>query len=142
VLVLTREQAIIRVRDLLVMEFGESLRTRSGDQVVLRRDAVTEYDDAWVVPFNTRSDLNGGPPPTGLLPAAAVVPKDSDVAPHYPPTALPVEYLARVRSGEMSWTAPPPDRITYFAKVSERAPRSRPKGLLRRRLSLNPPLGL
>jgi len=96
---------------------------------------VTEYEDAWLVPFNTRTYLDGGPPPTGLLPSAAVVPKYADVAPHYPPNALPVEeYLRRVRRGEMAWSSPPPDRVTYYAKISERAPRTRPKGLLRRRL--------
>lgn len=131
----TREQAIMLTRDLLVSEFGEVMRTRAGDQVVLRSNDVREYDDAWLVPFNTRTYLDGGPPPTGLLPAAAVVPKDSNVAPHYSPTALSVgDYLAKVRSGEMKWASPPVDRVTYYARISERAPRARPKGLLRRRL--------
>ncbi len=131
---MTRSEAIMTIHDLLISEFGEGLKTRSGDQVVLLRENVTEYEDAWLVPFNTRAYLEGGPPPTGLLPSAALVPKDSRIPPHYPPTALPVEnYLARVRSGEMSWSSPPPDKVAYYAKIGTAGSRSDPKGLLRRR---------
>jgi Immunity protein 35 len=107
----TKAEAIMTVQDLLISEFGESLKTRSGDQVLLIRDNVSEYDDAWLVPFNTRTYLDGGPPPTGLLPSAVLVPKDRRVPPHYPPTALPVaEYLAKVRDGEMHWSSLPRTR--------------------------------
>lgn len=129
----TRAEAIMSVQDLLISEFGEDLRTDDGDSVLLLRDNVSEYDDAWLVPFNTRRYLEGGPPPTGLLPSAALVPKDRRIPPHYPPTFLPVEeYLAKVRTGEMTWSSPPPDTVTYYAKISETSPRSNPKGLLRR----------
>lgn len=130
----TRAEAIMAVQDLLISEFGEGLKTHGRDQVVLLRENVTEFEDAWLVPFNTRRYLEGGSPPTGLLPSAALVPKDNRIPPHYPPTALPVEnYLAKARSGEMPWSSPPPDKVTYYAKIGTTGSRSDPKGLLRRR---------
>jgi hypothetical protein len=129
----TRAEAMEIVRDLLVIEFGENLKTETGDQVLLIREGVTEYGTAWLVPFNTRTYLEGGVPSAGALPSAVLVPKDRSIPPHYPPTAWPVEqYLAKVRSGESSWSTPPPDMVIYYARVSQSAPRD-PKGLLRRR---------
>lgn len=132
---ITREEAIELVRQLLGSQFGEDLTTTDGDPVVIQSDLVGDYDDGWSVPFNTKTYLDGGPPPTGLIPSVAIVPKDGETAPHFAPTALSVaEYMRRVRDGQMQWAQLPDDLVTYFAKVSDQHPRTNPRGVARRRM--------
>jgi hypothetical protein len=132
---LDRDGAIELVRQLLASQFGENLKTSDGDQVMIQDDLVGDYRNAWSVPFNTKRYLSGGPPPTGLLPNIAVVPKNGVADPHFAPTSIPVrEYLQRVQDGEMQWAKLPADLVTYFARISDRYPRSNPRGIARRRL--------
>lgn len=100
----TRSEALAAAEELLQGEFGHEMRTERGDQVVVLEDDVTEYEAAWLVPFNSRAYVETGNPVKFLMPGACLVPKDDAVDPHFPPTALPVtEYLDKVRSGEMNW---------------------------------------
>ncbi|MQA13424.1 MAG: hypothetical protein GEV09_04395 [Pseudonocardiaceae bacterium] len=131
----TRDHALELARQLLSSQFGEDLKTAGGDAVVIQFDLVGDYTSGWSVPFNTRIYLDGGPPPTGVIPSVIIVPKDGETAPHFAPTALPVaEYMRWVHDGEMQWSRLPEDFVTYFAKVSDRHPRSNPRGIARRRM--------
>lgn len=103
----TRTQAIASAHQLLVREFGEQLKTSRGEDVVIVDDRVAEHENAWAVPFNTRSFLEGGPPTNALVPSVIIVPKNGARS-HYAPTALRVsDYLEKVRSGDMPWSAEP-----------------------------------
>lgn len=96
--------AVTEAHAYLAAEYGQDMRTPSGETVVLLYARVIEYEIAWLVPFNTQEFLVTGEPFDGLLPNALVVPKDPAVAPHVPPTAIDVpEYLEEVRSGSSTW---------------------------------------
>lgn len=115
----SRSEALAAAEELLQSEFGQEKRTERGDQVVVLEDDMTEYETAWLVPFNSRIYVETGNPVKFLMPGACLVPKDGVVAPHFPPPALPVEeYLDKVWSGEMDWLVsgkrrfPRPDRFS------------------------------
>jgi hypothetical protein len=96
--------AVAAARAYLVAEYGQNMQTPNGENVVVLDDHVMEYEIAWLVPFNTQKFLVTGEPFDGLLPNAVIVPKNSAVAPHTPPTAIDVpEYLEKVESGSMNW---------------------------------------
>jgi len=131
----TKGNAVDLVRQLLGSQFGEDLKTENGDQVLIQHDDVEEYSNAWSVPFNTKTYLDGGPPSACLASTVGVVPKDSSIGPHFLPASMSVaDYLGQVREGVMNWAQLPEGLVTYFARVSEQRPRSSPRGIARRRV--------
>lgn len=99
-----RSGAVRETHTLLVDEYGPSLITPHGDQVIIIEDEITEYPSAWLVPFNTEAFLFRDDFWAGLLPCAALIPKDPTRRPHYPPTVYPVEeYLDMLDTGASSW---------------------------------------
>jgi hypothetical protein len=99
-----RERAVDLSYDLLRTDLNEDLVTPRGEQVVVLSESVTEYSTAWLVPFNTKSFIEGGDIDSAMIPSAVLVPKDPAFDPHYPPTAIDVpEYLEMIEQGEMQW---------------------------------------
>lgn len=68
--------AVTKARAHLATEYGPSMTTASGEDVVVLDDRVTEYEIARLVPFNIQKFLATGEPFDGLLPNAMVVPKN------------------------------------------------------------------
>lgn len=98
------KEAATIVHRILVAEFGQDLSTGDGDNIVVVAEKATDYGEAWLVPFNSQRFLDGGDPIDMILPGGVLVPKDPRYPAHFPPTAFPIpEYLAMLRSGEMSW---------------------------------------
>ena len=102
----SHHKAVAAAEELLQHEFVPDLRTPDGGSLVVLEEQITEYNVAWLVPFNSRAYLVTGDPVEFVLPGACVVPKDAAVQAHFPPTYLPVEeYLEKVSSGDMTWPA-------------------------------------
>ncbi|MBK0866306.1 hypothetical protein INP57_05770 [Saccharopolyspora sp. HNM0986] len=96
---MSRSEALAAAEELLRGEFGQEMRTERSDEVVLLEEDMIEYGTAWLVPFNSRTYVETGNPVKFLVPGACLAPKDVAIAPHFPPSALPVEeYLDKVRS--------------------------------------------
>lgn len=101
---ITRSEAVHSARELLVSAIGDDLLTQDGEHVVIRAEMISEYEVAWLVPFNTKEYLETRDPTHAMIPSAVLVPKDRTIRPHYPPSAIDVPvYLARVASGELPW---------------------------------------
>jgi hypothetical protein len=107
---LDRDEAIGRAIALLRTAFGPELRDPSAGEVVINHPLVAEHDNAWAVPFNSKSFIEDGDPTHAMIPSLVVVPKDGASA-HYAPTGMPVaDYLADVSSGSRPWKRPPSPR--------------------------------
>jgi hypothetical protein len=104
---LDRDAAIVRATDLLRTAFGPDLRHPDAGEVVVNHRLVAEHDNAWAVPFGSRSFVEDGDRTHLLVPSVVVVPK-GDAPAHYAPSAMSVaDYLAAVASGARSWRRPP-----------------------------------
>jgi hypothetical protein len=106
---MTKESAVSLAVELLVEEFGRTMKTAHQEDVVILLGEVVEFASAWAVPFNTQQYLDTNDPVHALIPSIIIIPKNRRIAPHVAPSAIETaEYLRSVASGEMPWTIRPP----------------------------------
>lgn len=106
---MTKEVAASLAAELLMEEFGPTMKTAHQEDVVILFDKVTEFSSAWSVPFNTQQYLDTDDPIHALIPSIIIIPKDRTIAPHVAPSAIDTaEYLRCVANGEMPWTVRQP----------------------------------
>ncbi len=72
----SRSEALAAAEELLQGELGHEMRTERGGQIVVLEDDVTEYEAAWLVPFNSRAYVETGNPVKFLMPGACLAPTD------------------------------------------------------------------
>lgn len=106
---MTKEVAVSLANELLIEEFGPTMKTAHHEDVVILLDKVTEFASAWSVPFNTQQYLDTDDPIHALIPSTIIIPKDRTITPHVAPSAIDTaEYLRSVATGEFPWTVRQP----------------------------------
>lgn len=101
---MTKDVAVYLATEVLMEEYGPTLKTPYQEDVVILLDKVAEFASAWSVPFNTQQYIDTNDPIHALIPSVIIVPKDRAIAPHVAPSALSTaDYLRRVASGEIPW---------------------------------------
>src|SRR5438874_13322965 len=100
---MTEADAVAATGRVLREMFGADLRDTEVGEIVVPAGTVTEYEQAWLVPFNTRAYVEDGDITAALVPSVVAVPNDGSPA-HVPPSAIPVEeYFSDVASGRRGW---------------------------------------